>query len=92
MFIKIKTIKGSDYFYLVESQRVEGKAFPVPKTKAYLGNQDTAIAKLEASDYPGKEHLLAKVRAAVPLVGKGLGRRGRPRKECEHSEFTGAAG
>lgn len=80
MFIKTKTIKGNDYFYLVESQRVEGRANPIPKTLAYLGTQDAAIAKLEASDYPDKEHLLAKVRAAVPLVGKNQKRRGRPRK------------
>lgn len=92
MFIKIKNIKGSDYFYLVESQRIEGKSNPIPKTLAYLGTQDTAISKLEASDYPDKEHLLARVRAAVPSVGKGQGKRGRPRKEDERSDSTGAAG
>ncbi len=80
MFIKIKNIKGSDYFYLVESQRVKDKENPVPKTLAYLGNQNTAIARLEASDYPDKEHLLAKVREAVPAMGKNQGKRGRPRK------------
>lgn len=88
MFIKIKNIKGSDYFYLVESQRIEGKSNPIPKTKAYLGTQDTAIAKLSASDYPNKDELLAKVRAAIPSVGKNQGRRGRPRKKAERAERT----
>ena len=83
MFIKKKTIKGNDYFYLVESQRVEGKSHPTSKTLAYLGNQKEAIAKLEISDYPDKDELLEKVKAAVPVVGKNEGKRGRPRKKAE---------
>ena len=79
MFIKKKTIKGNDYFYLVESRRVEGKSRPTPKTIAYLGNQEAAIAKLETSDYPTKEILLERVRATVPVVGKNQGKLGRPK-------------
>lgn len=90
MFVRSTKVKGNRYFYLVESERVEGKTYPAQRMIEYLGNQDNAIAKLEASDYPDKEHLLAKVKAAVPMVGKGHGRRGRPRKEGERSESTGA--
>ncbi len=80
MFIGVKQVKGNSYFYLMESQRVEGKPHSVPKTIAYLGNQDTAIARLEASDYPGKDKLLLQVRAATAVVGKNRGKRGRPKK------------
>jgi hypothetical protein len=80
VFIRIKQVKGNSYFYLMESQRVEGKPHPVPKTIAYLGNQDAAIARLEASDYPAKDQLLSQVQAAIPVVGKNQGKRGRPRK------------
>ena len=81
MFVRSTRVKGSQYFYLVESERVEGARYPVQRMIEYLGNQAKAISKLEASDYPDKEHLLAKVRAAVPVVGKTQRRRGRPRKE-----------
>lgn len=84
MFVRSTKVKGNQYFYLVESERVEGARYPVQRMIEYLGNQDTAIARLEASDYPDKEHLLAKVRSAVPSVGKHQGRRGRPRKISEH--------
>lgn len=79
MFIRIKQVKGNSYFYLMESQRVEGKPHPVPKTIAYLGNQQAAISRLEASNYPGKDKLLSQVRAAIPSVGQNQGKRGRPR-------------
>lgn len=80
MFIRIKQVKGNSYFYLMESQRVEGLPHPVPKTIAYLGNRDKAISRLEASDYPAKDKLLSQVRAATPTVGKNQGKRGRPKK------------
>lgn len=80
MFIRIKQVKGNSYFYLMELQRVEGKPHPVQKTIAYLGNRDAAIARLEASDYPGKDKLLLQVRAATPVVGKNQDQRGRPKK------------
>ena len=85
MFTKIKKINGSDYFYLVESQRVEGKRYPVQQMIKYLGNQKDALAKLESSEYPTKEQLLAKVRATVPHVGPNQGKRGRPRKTSDRS-------
>ena len=66
-------------FYLIESERVEGRPYPAQRMIEYLGNQAKAIAKLEASDYPNKEHLLAKVSAAVPTSGKNQGKRGRPK-------------
>jgi hypothetical protein len=78
VFIRIKQVKGNSYFYLMKSQRVEGKPHPVPKTIAYLGNRERAIARLEASDYPAKDKLLSQVRAATPSVGKNQGKRGRP--------------
>ncbi len=64
----------------MESQRVEGKPHPVPKTIAYLGNQDAAIARLAAMTIPNQEQLIAQVRAATPSVGKNQGKRGRPKK------------
>lgn len=64
----------------MESQRVEGKPHPVPKTMAYLGNQDAAIARLEASDYLALDKLLSQMRAATPVVAKNQGKRGRPKK------------
>ena len=79
MFIRIKQVKGNSYFYLMESQQVEGKPHPVPKTIAYLGNQDAAIAHLSAMTIPNQEQLIAQVRAATPTVGKNQGKRGRPR-------------
>ena len=79
MFIRIKQVKGNSYFYLMESQRVEGKPHPVPKTIAYLGNRDRA-SRLKASDYPAKDKLLSQVQAATPTVGKNQGKRGRPKK------------
>lgn len=80
MFIRIKQVKGNSYFYLMESQRLEEKPHPVPKTITYLGNQDEASARLEASNYPAKDKLLSQVRAATPVVGKNQGKRGRPKK------------
>lgn len=84
MFVKTKTIKGNDYFYLMESQRVEGRSHPIPKTLAYLGNQEQALAALESSDYPDKDKLLARVRAVAPAQGKNQGKRGRPCKADGH--------
>jgi len=80
VFIRIKQVKGNSYFYLMESQRVEGKPHPVAKMIAYLGNQDRVIARLAAMTIPNKEHLIAQVRAATPAVGKNQGKRGRPKK------------
>lgn len=80
MFISIKQVKGNSYFYLMESQRVEGKPHPVPKTIAYLGNRDRAIARLQTMTIPYKEQLIARVRAAIPSAGKNQGKRGRPKK------------
>jgi hypothetical protein len=80
MFIKTKTIKGNDYFYLMQSQRLEGKSHPISKTLAYLGSRERAIATLESSDYPAKDKLLARVRATAPATGPNKGRRGRPKK------------
>lgn len=80
MFIRIKQVKGNSYFYLMESQRIEGKPHPIPKTIAYLGNRDKAISRLEASDYPAKDKLLSQVRAATLSVGKNQGKRGRPKQ------------
>ena len=80
MFIRIKQVKGNSYFYLMESQRVEGKPHPVPKTIAYLGNRDRAISRLETMAIPHKQRLIARVLAATPTVGKNHGKRGRPKK------------
>jgi hypothetical protein len=80
VFIRIKQVKSNSCFYLMQSQRVEGKPHPVPKTIAYLGNRNQAISRLEASDYPAKDKLLSQVRAATPTVGKNQGKRGRPKK------------
>jgi hypothetical protein len=80
VFIRIKQVKGNSYFYLMESQRVEGKSHPVPKTIAYLGNRDKAIARLETMTISHKEQLIARVRVATPSAGKNQGKRGRPRK------------
>lgn len=80
MFLRVKTVKSNPYFYLVENERVEGKPNPIQQVVEYLGNRSTAIAILEASDYPGKDKLLARVRAAAPATGPNNGRRGRPRK------------
>ncbi|MDZ4877710.1 MAG: hypothetical protein CLLPBCKN_007145 [Chroococcidiopsis cubana SAG 39.79] len=80
MFIRIKQVKGNSYFYLMESQRVEGKPHPVPKTIAYLGNRDRAISRLETMAISNQEQLIARVRAATPTVGKNHGKRGRPKK------------
>ncbi|MGL4623021.1 MAG: hypothetical protein ACRCZS_28880 [Chroococcidiopsis sp.] len=80
MFIRIKQVKGNSYFYLMESQRVEGKPHPVPKTIAYLGNRDKAISRLEAMTIPHKQQLIARVLAATPSAGKNQGKRGRPKK------------
>jgi hypothetical protein len=71
---------GNSYFYLMKSQRVEGKSHPVPKTIAYLGNRDRAIARLETMTIPNQQQLIAQVRAATPAVGKNQGKRGRPKK------------
>ena len=57
-----------------------GETHGVQKVIQYLGNQEAAIAKLESSDYPDKDKLLEKVRAAVPVVGKNQGKRGRPKE------------
>lgn len=80
MFIRIKQVKSNSCFYLMQSQRVEGKPHPVPKTIAYLGNRDRAISRLEASDYSAKDKLLSQVRAATPSVGKNHSKRGRPKQ------------
>ncbi len=81
MFIRTRKNKGNEYFYLVENERVQGKPTPVQKLIAYLGNRDAAIARgAESSDYPSKDELLARVRAAVPVTGKNKGKRGRPQK------------
>ncbi|MBV8887069.1 MAG: hypothetical protein JO235_24165 [Chroococcidiopsidaceae cyanobacterium CP_BM_RX_35] len=80
MLVKTKTVKGNKYFYLVESRRVKGKAHPIHKAIAYLGNQERAIPALQASNYPDKDRLLAQVLEAAPGTGKNQGKRGRPRK------------
>lgn len=61
MFIRAKTVKGNKYFYLIENERVEGKAHPVQRTLAYLGNQEAALAALAAASYPDTERLIARV-------------------------------
>lgn len=61
MFIRAKTVKGNKYFYLIENERVEGKAHPVQRTIAYLGNQDAALAALASARYPDTERLIARV-------------------------------
>ena len=89
MFVRSTKVKGNRYFYLVESERVEGKTYPAQRMIEYLGNQDNAIAKLEASDYPNKDELLARVRVTALAMGPNQGRRGRPRKTSERSTSTG---
>ena len=93
MFIRSRKVKGNEYFYLVESERVEGKPNPIQRVIEYLGNRNQAIAILEASDYPGKDKLLARVRATAPACGPNNGKRGRPRKADGHqSERTQTIG
>lgn len=84
MFLRVKRVKSNPYFYLVENERVEGKSTPIQRVIEYLGNQNQAIATLSDSDYPGKDQLLARVRAAAPAQGKNHGKRGRPRKADGH--------
>ena len=67
MFVRVKTVKGNKYFYLIENKRVEGKPHPVQQVIEYLGNQETAIATLEASSYPDKERLLERVRESASV-------------------------
>lgn len=80
LFVRSRKVKGNEYFYLVESERVEGKFNPVQRVIEYLGNRNQAIATLDKSDYPGKDKLLARVRATAPAYGPNNGKRGRPRK------------
>ena len=87
MYVRSRKVKGNQYFYLVASERVEGKPNPVQRVIQYLGNQEAAIAKLESSDYPDKDKLLERVRGFVPVVGKNQGARGRP-KESDRGDFS----
>ncbi len=91
MFVRIKQVKGNSYFYLIKSQRVEGKLHPVPKTITYLGDQDAAISRLSVMTILNKEQLIAQVRAATPSVGKNQGKRGRPRKNPWRDDKGGEA-
>lgn len=80
MFVRSRTVKGNQYFYLVENLRQEGKPNPVQRVIKYLGNKEKAIATLEKMDIPQKQRLVARVRAVTPATGKNDGKRGRPRK------------
>lgn len=80
MFLRVKRVKSNPYFYLVESERTEGKSTPVQRVIEYLGNQAEALHRLEEGDYPNKEQLLARVRAQTAGSGK---KRGRPKKSAE---------
>lgn len=80
MFVRSRTVKGNQYFYLVENLRQEGKPNPIQRVIKYLGNKEKAIATLEKMDIPQKQRLVARVRAVIPATGKNGGKRGRPRK------------
>lgn len=80
MFVRNRTVKGNQYYYLVKNERQEGKSNPVQIVIEYLGNKERAIATLEKMDIPQKQKLIARVRAAKRVTGKNGGKRGRPRK------------
>lgn len=80
MFVRSRTVKGNQYYYLVKNERQEGKSNPVQIVIEYLGNKERAIATLEKMDIPQKQRLVARVRAVTPATGKNGGKRGRPRK------------
>ena len=42
-YVRRKTVKGQDYFYLVESRRVDGKV--VQKVLRYLGGVNSLLLK-----------------------------------------------
>lgn len=80
MFVRSRKVKGNEYFYLVESERVEGKPNPVQRVVEYLGNQELAITALQLMDIPQKDRLIARVKKVQAATGKNNGKRGRPRK------------
>ncbi len=82
MYLRKKTIKNNEYFYLEESYRAEGEPKPKKRTVAYLGaTKVEAIAKVRELDVPNIEKFVKRIEASVaPQKGINQGKRGRPKK------------
>jgi len=46
MFIRVKMVDSNEYFYLAQTQRVEGKPHPVQRVIEYLGSREAARVRL----------------------------------------------
>jgi len=62
MFILVRRIKSHRYYYLVETERVEG--IPRQRVVGYLGNYSRALAALERIQMaaPSKARLAARIK------------------------------